>query len=535
MKTKIYFTMSLIFMVSIASHGQNYFERAFGQVSFSQLLADKFSDGSYILSGCGGLNIKTNSVGNLIYAKGIWSGGVVPSIQHYSGYSEIICAANLFSPYSSPLVKLNEQSDTIWSRTYHDTAFTQFQAEYVISHPDNYLVVQREWANLSVGKQYSIYSTDTSGSLLWSKKIWIPSSGWENYIFYRLIPSVDGGYFGIGKLMQTLSYYYYKTDSMFNLLWVKKFNSPFLPNSQGLPFMFQLNSGKLFFIAGINDTLLCNSGCLTEYIGILLSEIDTSNGAIISSQEIRTVVPIKPLTACETQDGNFIVGGEYSSGEHYALNPTQVAHHAFIVKLDPQLNVIWGDTIYDSQYRDRVEGIVAKDNRLIFSIGRYDDVNPYPFFAVTDTAASSNCLFYPIAFSNYGSVPNVYDTAFNFSGFIPANLLLTNQSLSYITSNPFPTYYCFPTDVNNNLSIPSIDISPNPSDNFLNVSIQKFENKIISIEIVNLYGQVIKKLYEGISNNHEQFQFDVSEFPSGMYFLDVNIDGRKTIKKVVKL
>ena len=77
----------------------------------------------------------------------------------------------------------------------------------------------------------------------------------------------------------------------------------------------------------------------------------------------------------------------------------------------------------------------------------------------------------------------------------------------------------------------TISIYPNPSKNFINVSILNSEIK--SIEIFNILG---KKITSYSFQNASQTEVDVTSLPSGVYILNIlDISNKSTLKKIIKI
>ena len=80
----------------------------------------------------------------------------------------------------------------------------------------------------------------------------------------------------------------------------------------------------------------------------------------------------------------------------------------------------------------------------------------------------------------------------------------------------------------------SILVYPNPFSNELSVVIQKQNIKQAGFIITNVLGQQLYKKEETNLSNYYTKQLDLSKLASGVYFVEINIDGEKTVKQVVK-
>jgi len=87
------------------------------------------------------------------------------------------------------------------------------------------------------------------------------------------------------------------------------------------------------------------------------------------------------------------------------------------------------------------------------------------------------------------------------------------------------------TSVNDNEDNFGITVYPNPSSGKANVLISRFENlKMNDIQIYNVYGQCVHQQIVKSSN----LQIDLSEAPSGIYFLNVKTTNGVAVKKIIK-
>ncbi|MFK8006354.1 MAG: endonuclease [Saprospiraceae bacterium] len=79
-----------------------------------------------------------------------------------------------------------------------------------------------------------------------------------------------------------------------------------------------------------------------------------------------------------------------------------------------------------------------------------------------------------------------------------------------------------------------ISIYPNPADEFININAEKIQTEIVSIEILNLMGQVINLPSSQVTE--KVLRKNISNLPSGMYFLRIiDIENKQqTIKFYVK-
>jgi len=78
-----------------------------------------------------------------------------------------------------------------------------------------------------------------------------------------------------------------------------------------------------------------------------------------------------------------------------------------------------------------------------------------------------------------------------------------------------------------------IDVYPNPFNSTFNIQFSLATSKQVKMRLLSIDGKVLKEeTYAKVMEN--TVKIDVKELPNGIYFAELNVDGVKSIKKVVK-
>lgn len=90
--------------------------------------------------------------------------------------------------------------------------------------------------------------------------------------------------------------------------------------------------------------------------------------------------------------------------------------------------------------------------------------------------------------------------------------------------------------VNENLT--DINLFPNPVDN-QNIQLTFWSKKpdIVSIQLFNQFGQIITTVSQNrqIGTGHQEFNFSLSKYPQGIYFLSIQTEQDQVIRRIIKL
>lgn len=149
----------------------------------------------------------------------------------------------------------------------------------------------------------------------------------------------------------------------------------------------------------------------------------------------------------------------------------------------------------------------------------------------------NNIIFETCYFAGNYAVLTTHDIDFNL-GLLPAG----EYDLDFIAYNSNIPEYCLKDDtssisidfvVSDYLSVErvkkdnGITVSPNPAKN--RIMISNLNNQAFQFEIISTNGQIVKS-----DNNASENVIDISELKAGIYFLNIELEGLQTFKKLIK-
>jgi hypothetical protein len=197
-------------------------------------------------------------------------------------------------------------------------------------------------------QDYSILKLDANGSKIWEKTF--GGSGDDTFTVLR--PTADGGYILGGYSYSGVSgnktstnfglsdYWIIKLDNNGEKVWEKTFGG----GAQDSLFSVQQTKDGGYILAGQSASAV--SGNRTNahtysFPDFWLVKLD-SNGIKILEKSFGSDGPFCGMEA--TVDGGFILGGAYTADMVGPVKPGHGASEYYVVKLDADLNVVWGNS-----------------------------------------------------------------------------------------------------------------------------------------------------------------------------------------------
>ncbi len=425
---------------------------------------------------------------------------------------------------------------------------------------------------LFVGEQYYdpyafVMKLDSVGNLIWVNEFHhsrinsmdIDENGniYSTGVFNENVdfdPS-DDEYYLYSGFMNTPETFVLKLNENGELVWVKQFPCYVQVNSaQNLVLDDDENmviSGKLSgptdfdtdstdqFILGepsVHSIYFCkldSSGAFIWAKSMKCSELATPSSAVVDSMN-NSYTAINFIDSVNIDTGNAVLNIESQGGRN-----------ALILKLDSSGNYIWHEaylSIYDIGIMDIEIDILG----AVYTTGYFREE--------IDFDPSADSLF--LSTDSLGAFIHKLDTEGSFqwahkltseNGYVWARSLCVDDSFEVYTSGVFTGYTDFgigmvnqsidggempdifmhkinqsisTVGVQENIHVNSINLSPNPAKSI--VRIQSNFNTNAALYLVDLFGREIVQLD---FKDGDEMSFDVSNYPSGIYFIQVLVDG----------
>jgi Secretion system C-terminal sorting domain/Fibronectin type III domain len=83
--------------------------------------------------------------------------------------------------------------------------------------------------------------------------------------------------------------------------------------------------------------------------------------------------------------------------------------------------------------------------------------------------------------------------------------------------------------------VQSVVLAPNPTNGNVTINVEYTQASEVTVQIMNLMGQVLMQDKNRFAGFYDQFQFDVSDLPEGMYLVRLLSNNRQHISKLIKV
>ncbi len=89
------------------------------------------------------------------------------------------------------------------------------------------------------------------------------------------------------------------------------------------------------------------------------------------------------------------------------------------------------------------------------------------------------------------------------------------------------------TSLEANLTLQSLELSPNPAEDYLQVRLQNSQSQVVSLHLIDQLGRQLQVQNFGNNNGSIDTRFDTSKLPRGMYFLKIQAGEAVTTRKII--
>jgi len=207
----------------------------------------------------------------------------------------------------------------------------------------------------------------------------------------------------------------------------------------------------------------------------------------------------------------------------------------FLLKLDSQGDTLWTKVFLgDGDSEETIWAMVAQDNEYVLMGTNYNDNEIYGTIQMQKITASGD-IIWTQRISGYDNTPysmiKTDDGGLAISGiegtdcFSCAYLIKTNEEGSLVSIIPPPK----PKETLD------FQLYPNPSNGLINIRFPNSLSRYIQWSIVDIAGRKSHLPDNKVSGNTSQFQVDLSDFPKGVYFIQMYVDEGFTINKMIIL
>ncbi|MBU0483636.1 MAG: hypothetical protein KKB30_03885 [Proteobacteria bacterium] len=223
-----------IYLVKTDSAGQKQWEKTFGgtEDDYGSAIAIAPDNGFIIVGKTESMGsgfsdiylIKTDSAGNEVWSKTFGGAGYdyASSVQTTSdgGYVLVGTVDEGFLSWEDliNLIKVDEDGNTVWSKTYGDLTWSGDKGVSVLEAGDGGYVVYGEGKGAGL-TDYLLFKTDVDGVMVWENKY--GGSDWEYATSFNM--TTDGGFILLGQSNRESTLYLVKTDSTGAELWSKTY------------------------------------------------------------------------------------------------------------------------------------------------------------------------------------------------------------------------------------------------------------------------------------------------------------------------
>ncbi len=271
-----------------------------------------------------------------------------------------------------------------------------------------------------------------------------------------------------------------KVDSLGEIIWSNLYGSD---ENDRLNSISKTNDGG-YIVAGSTVSWKVYEGGGDEYWILKLDK----DGNVEWERRFGTKGDDVAIKAFETEDGNFIVAG-YSDNKYRINGNNYGLKDYWLLKFNKKGWIVWASN-YGGKGEDIPFSIIESGNGQYVMGGRSSSKS----YDIDTTDWQGNFWVMKIEDNNFVQKIGVSDSVFSIVE--PQTSLLYNETNIQFT------------------------IHPNVTSNTANVTLKLTESGVTSLELFDSQGRRLDALLTGYQTiGHKELQIDVSQYPSGRYFL----------------
>jgi hypothetical protein len=422
------------------------------------------------------------------------------------------------------VMQIDTAGQIIWSYRYNDG---EAQA-MIVTDNDNIVLTGFSYPNLN--DRLFALSLDSAGNVNWAKEFYKAPSyncyGWD------IIQSLDGniiitGVIGVPGTTYGRRPVIIKLDTNGNIIWKNYYlihnNLNFYAEVDHKITLLQLPSDSNLII---NGTFFDTSSFYASY----LLKVNSLNGQVIWNKTYDYNYFLETNGVVMLNNQLYMYG--------FKLNPATTRDIA-VMSTDLNGNISW-TKFYGTANEDDITKLISYNNKLNatgytsnyyspYNVITYDD----SYFFEIDTSGSA----LPLLDSSVNFNTGLIDSIIPYSNFFAVADTVSKIPVSFSDSliyGMLDTSGCYVIGINDYYLENKISISPNPFTNSVNISISGHSSSDVTLSIHNVLGKAVFVKQLQIKNPKFQTHIDVGFLSTGIYLLEVIIDGERTVKKMVK-
>ncbi|CAN5402122.1 hypothetical protein BH09BAC5_BH09BAC5_04990 [soil metagenome] len=402
-------------------------------------------------------------------------------------------------------IKLTPTGTVLWQKEYYinNTFLSSFSISKAAGNDPGFV-----FGGGACAASAFLIRCDGNGTILWQHEYFIlGGSGVEttDCILAENDAYILGGNIGVGSQNEA---WITKVDSAGNWIWTNQVNEP---TYNQIPYrMIKLSTGNYAMICGYNSNP--NYTQLIYYFN--------STGSCIGGMKFTGPgqMEINFLDMCEVSNGKIILVSSLND------SPAKSSY----MELDATGNILWqrkSTGVLPGFVNSTSYGVTktATNNYALFGASYQDGRN----IAIIDSTGAGWCNGSAAAIT--AGAPDPYTQATSTPIIIPPNVLEVTVSNTPTQLTISSVVSCGGVGIENlSATNSSLQVYPNPANDEISISMGEKDLLNAKVSFYNVLGEMA--LTQTVSSS----TINISSLTTGVYFMEVVVDGERFVKRVVK-